>query len=360
MISQRTGRMSGIALAAILFAIPASAADIPKVAGTAQWDIARITSPESVAEMKALQTLVKQVNKQSLSTTVGLLIGNAAGSGVIVSEDGLVLTAAHVVGKPRQPVIFVLSDGTFVKGESLGINRLADSGMARIIDPPPKNATWPGAKEGKWPVAEMGKSAALKQYQWVVSMGHPGGPKQDRPPPVRTGRLNTKNEDVGKIALLMTDCTLVSGDSGGPLFDLSGKVIGIHSQINLFLIESNMHVPIDKFRAEWDRLIRGDSIGKKSDAILGIKFDDKTKNGAVVAELIETSAAAKADLAVGDVILKFNGNVVKAATDIPEILSSYEPDEKVKLVIRRGEETLGVEIKLGGTKPTRPNRRPNN
>ena len=229
--------------------------------------------------------------------------------------------------------------------------------MARITDAPPKNATWPGAKEGKWPVAAMGKSADLKQNQWVVSLGHPGGPKQDRPPPVRTGRVNTKNEDMTKNRLLLTDCTLVGGDSGGPLFDLAGKVIGIHSQINPFLLEANMHVPVDKFRNEWDRLLRGDSIGQKSDAVLGIKFDDATKSAATVAEVADASAAAKADLAVGDVILKFNGVAVKAPNDIPEMLSSYEPGDKVKLVIRRESETLSVELKLGGSKtPTRPRR----
>ena len=357
MIVERAGRLGAFALAAILSTTPAFSADIPKAAETSTWETARITSPQSVAEMKALQTRVKDVSKQTLASTVGLLVGIGAGSGVIVSEDGLVLTAAHVIGKPRQPITFVLSDGTFVKGESLGINSVADSGMARITDAPPKNATWPGAKEGKWPVAAMGKSADLKQNQWVVSLGHPGGPKQDRPPPVRTGRVNTKNEDMTKNRLLLTDCTLVGGDSGGPLFDLAGKVIGIHSQINPFLLEANMHVPVDKFRNEWDRLLRGDSIGQKSDAVLGIKFDDATKSAATVAEVADASAAAKADLAVGDVILKFNGVAVKAPNDIPEMLSSYEPGDKVKLVIRRESETLSVELKLGGSKtPTRPRR----
>lgn len=358
MILERPFRLGALTIATFLFAGSAFAEDISKPLDTIKWEIARITSPESVAEMKALQTRVKDVNKQSLPTTVGLLVGMGAGSGVIVSEDGLVLTAAHVIGKPRQPIMFVLSDGTFVKGESLGINTFADSGMARITDAPPKTATWPGAKDGKWPVAEMGKSADLKQYQWVVSLGHPGGPKQDRPPPVRTGRVNTKTEDMTKNRLLLTDCTLVGGDSGGPLFDLAGKVIGIHSQINPFLLESNMHVPVDKFRNEWDRLVRGDSIGKKSEAVLGLRYEESSKTGAVISEVAESSAAAKADLEVGDVILKFNGNKVKTASDITEMMSSYEPDDKVKLLIRRDGEMIGIDVKLGGSKkPDRPSRK---
>jgi len=354
-------RLAGFVLAAFLFAATAPAADIPKIADSVKWDTARITSPESVAELKALQYLVKEVNKQSLPTTVGLLVGNGAGSGVIVSDDGLVLTAAHVVGKPRQSILFVLSDGTFVKGESLGINTAADSGMAKITEAPPKNATWPGAKEGKWPVAEMGKSAELKLKQWVVAMGHPGGPKQDRPPPVRTGRMGSPTSNTSKSPLLQTDCVLVGGDSGGPLFDLAGKVIGIHSQINPFFLEANMHVPVDRFRTEWNRLVRGDSIGRKSEAVLGVKFDDGDK-GAKIAEVVEASAAAKADLAVGDVILKLNGIPVKTAVDIPDMLTSFDPDDKVKFLIRRDDETLSIEVKLGGVKnaSARPRRNQNN
>ena len=361
MIHKLSLRSGAFALAAFLLASPVSAADIPKIADSVKWDTARITSPESVAELKALQVLVKEVNKQSLPTTVGLLVGNGAGSGVIVSDDGLVLTAAHVVGKPRQSIIFVLSDGTFVKGESLGINTAADSGMARITEAPPKNATWPGAKEGKWPVAEMGKSAELKLKQWVVAMGHPGGPKQDRPPPVRTGRMGSPTSNTSKSPLLQTDCILVGGDSGGPLFDLAGKVIGIHSQINPFFLEANMHVPVDRFRTEWDRLVRGDSIGRVSGAILGVKFDDAAR-GATIAEVVEDSAAAKADLAAGDVILKLHGTPVTTPSDVTEMLSSYDPDDKVKFLIRRGDETLGIEVKLGGVKnaSTRPRRNQNN
>ena len=109
----RNIRWAGLAL--LLVAPQSPGADIPKSADALKWDIGRITSPESLAEMKALQFRVKEVNKQALPSTVGLLVGMGAGSGVIVSEDGLVLTAAHVIGKPRQPITFVLADGTFVK-----------------------------------------------------------------------------------------------------------------------------------------------------------------------------------------------------------------------------------------------------
>ena len=102
------------------------------------WDATRNTSPETVEELKALQEQIKQITTATTRSTVGLLVGMGAGSGVIVSEDGLVLTAAHVIGKPGQRVMVILSDGTRVKAKSLGSNAKVDSGMVRIIDPPPR------------------------------------------------------------------------------------------------------------------------------------------------------------------------------------------------------------------------------
>ncbi len=339
------------AFALLLSAPIASAIDIPKPAEVLKWESGRVTSPDTLAELKALQSRVKDVSKQSLQSTVGIIVDNGAGSGVIVSEDGLVLTAAHVIIKPRQTITFVLSDGTFVKGESLGVDKAntMDRGMARITDAPPKNATWPGAKEGKWPAIDLGKSADLKQMQWVVALGHPGGPKPDRPPPVRIGRVGTAKRQPINTPFLITDCTLVGGDSGGPLFDLAGRVIGIHSAIDAEYYDQNMHVPVDKFRPVWDRLLRGDIIGKNPEVALGITYDSDSQGakGAKIAEIASASAAAKADLAVGDVIMKFNGNPVAQASDISEMLTSYIANDVVKLLVRRDGETLSVDVKLG-------------
>ncbi len=320
-------------LAVALFS-PASDKPVPP-----KWDTVRASSPETVDEMKALQTRVKEVSKKATPATVGLLVGQGAGSGVIINEDGLILTAGHVTGAPRTDLVVVLSDGTFVKGVSLGINDKADSGLAKITDKPPKNATWPGAKEGKWPFMEMGKSADLKAGQWVVAMGHPGGPKQERPPPVRVGRY------VNTGQFLTTSGTIVGGDSGGPLYDLDGKVVGIHSRI-MFGIESNYQVPVDKFQTDWARLLRGDSIGRESKAALNLVFDESAKDELLVDEVPEGGAGEKAGIEAGDVVKKFAGTPVKSATDIREMLSSYNPGDKVKVELDRDGEKKTVELKL--------------
>lgn len=340
-------------------ATPDKQASIPTAAPA--WDTARTTSPETVDELKALQAKVKAVYTKALPTTVALLLGGdgagSAGSGVIVSDDGLVLTAAHVIGKPREPVVFVLPDGKTVRGISLGLNSLNDSGMAKITDAPPKG--YAGAKDGKWPFSEMGSANDLKKGQWIVSLGHPGGPKRDRPPPVRTGRFvnfDKASPPFRRNDLLCTDATLVGGDSGGPLFNLDGRVIGIHSEIGDTL-DQNRHVPLEKFKDEWDRMARGDILyfRRASDreaaikVVLNVVFDKKAEK-AVIEELGDVDgkpgAAEKAGLEAGDVIVKFNGHAVKSADDLRLMLPSYKVGEMVKVQVDRSGSLITYDLKL--------------
>lgn len=307
-----------------------------------KWDPARTSSPESVAELKALESQVKKIEHEVEPTVVGILVGSGAGSGVIVSEDGIVLTAAHVIGKPDRKLTIVLADGTLVEGKSLGVNAEADSGMLRITGKPPKSATWPGAKEGKWPYAKIGPSEALKKGQWLIALGHPGGPKRDRPPPLRVGRFEQYNKSGNA---LRTDCTLVGGDSGGPLFDLNGNVVGIHSRIGLFL-EYNIHVPTEIFQSEWDQLLAGAVIGKSEDkAELGITLDEEAES-AIIKEVAKGSPAADAGLKPGDVIVKFKGEIVHTADDLIELVSGCSPKERVTLDVQRGDKVIKIRVTL--------------
>lgn len=335
-------RMLGLFLATTVLSTPISASNLFAAEKAGPWDPARTTSPDSVAELKALESRVKKIEQQVEPTVVGILVGSGAGSGVIVSDDGIVLTAAHVIGKPDRKVTIVLADGSLVEGKSLGVNADADSGMLRITGKPPASATWPGAKQGKWPYAQIGPSEALKKGQWLIALGHPGGPKRDRPPPLRLGRFEQYNKSDNA---LRTDCTLVGGDSGGPLFDLNGKVVGIHSRIGLFL-EYNIHVPTEIFKAEWDQLLAGTVIGKKEEkAELGITLDEEAES-AIIKEVAKSSPAADAGLKPGDVIVKFKGEIVHTADDLIELVSACKPRDRVTVEVQRGDTLLKIRVTL--------------
>ncbi|MDB5306652.1 MAG: hypothetical protein JWO38_854 [Gemmataceae bacterium] len=315
-----------------------TAAD-PVIAVDPKWDTARTTPPENLDELKSLQSTVKKVVDRCSPCTVGILIGMGAGSGVIVSDDGLVLTAAHVSGEPGKECTLVLPDGKRVKGKTLGTNDKLDSGMIRITDK--------GPNDGKWPYLPVGKSAELKKGQWLVSLGHPGGWKKDRPPVARLGQVQDTAKD-----LIRSNCTLVGGDSGGPLFDLDGNVVGIHSRIG-YTLASNIHVPADVFKTEWDRLTKGEQVGKPAKpatASLGVVFDAKAEE-AVLDEVTEDSPAAKAGLMKGDVITEFDGVEVATAEDVRASLRKHKPDDEVEVVVKRGTKTLTKTITLGKRGP---------
>lgn len=175
--------------------------------------------------------------------TVGIVIpGGSMGSGVIISEDGLILTAAHVLPEAGGDVVIVLADGRQVAGKALGVNREVDSGMAKITI------------EGTYATAPIADSDTIWEGNWCIAFGHGGGVQTDRPAPMRLGRMLQVTSANKPIRWLTTDCTVISGDSGGPLFDLQGNVIGIHSNIGMSVLV-NRHVPISAYHAQWDGLL---------------------------------------------------------------------------------------------------------
>ena len=315
-----------------------------------KWETARTSQPEDVDELKALQSRVKTVVDKCTPGTVGITIGFGAGSGVIVSEDGLVLTAAHVItgedlsGKSApyeagKSCSIVLPDGKRVKAKTLGVNSDNDVGMVQITEK--------GPNDGKWPFLPVAKSADLKKGQWVVSLGHPGGPKEGRPPVARLGRVESNTKD-----LVRSNCTLVGGDSGGPLFDLDGNVIGIHSRIG-FTLAQNIHVPTEQFKAQWDKLVAGEVFGRvskkpASTAVLGVVFPEDEEDDAWITEEVESDTpAGKAGMKAGDTITKFNGDSVKTVKRLRELLKEKKPGDAVKVTVRRGTTTMTLSVTLG-------------
>jgi len=291
---------------------------------------------------------------------VCILYGNSTGSGVIIDEEGTVLTAAHVIRDYPDPdpkkkgftdpaplpfeagkdVTIQLHDGTKVKGKTLGINAKMDSGMVRITEKPKSG--------GKWPFAPLAKSGDLQKNQWVVALGHPNGPRVGRPPVARLGRIAGMS-----TSSLRTECTLVGGDSGGPLFDLNGKVIGIHSRIGPWL-DNNIHVPADAYTKEWDKLFAGEWVDKPGTtgktpgkAYVAVVFPDDDEDDAWLREVEPKGPADKAGLKAGDTITKWNDTAVKSVKQFRKLIEAAKPGDKIKLTIRRGTEVLTPTLTLG-------------
>jgi serine protease Do len=308
------------------------------------------TTPGSVSELRAMQSHVAKLTDQLAKCTVGVEVGPAQGSGVIISKDGYVLTAAHVASPPRggrgrgpggrappevsdQEVTFYMSDGKKVTGKTLGLFRTLDAGLLKITD------------GGEYPYAEMGDSDSLKLGQWCLVMGHPGGYQSERGVVLRLGRVMLIDNDA-----ITTDCTLVGGDSGGPLFDMQGRVIGINSRISEDLV-SNMHVPVKTYKDTWDRLVSGEVWGRfpgSRSPYLGVQADENAKD-AKIASVAAGSPAAEAGLQAGDVVLKFGGRVISnfaALKGAVEESREFRRQQTIKMQVRRGEELIDLDVML--------------
>jgi len=300
----------------------------------------------TLANLKAVQKAVQAVVDKTTPAVVSISDGGGYGSGVIVSREGLILTAGHVVNTGISQFDIFFSSGQTAKARLVGFNLNVDAAMLQLV----------GA--GPWPSVELGRQADLDRGDWVVCLGHSGGYELGRKPPVRTGRVLDFRDEM-----VVTDAVLIGGDSGGPLFDLEGKLIGIHSSIGEVIAE-NRHVSIDIFRRDWDRLARGDRWGQLPDlpgdidkqlppekfapgqrAKLGVKVDPQATR-AVVTEITPGSPAERIGLKRGDVVENFGGVEVRAGSHLIELVSQRRVGESVRLQVRRGTNLFQLEVIL--------------
>jgi len=324
-----------------LVALPgvASAAEAEADAPAAQ--VAPDVVPESVEDLIAIEERVAKVVEQSTAATVCVRAGGGSGSGVIISEDGYVLTAGHVAVEPGRTVTFVFPDGKTARGKSLGINVFMDAGLMKITD----------KREGGWPHAEMGEMTDIKPGAWVVAMGHPGGFDKERPVVARLGRVYRVRDNI-----IQSDCTIIGGDSGGPLFDLDGKVVGIHSRISNGLRE-NFHVPISIYETGWERMAAGEVWNRPvarggvrpGGPYIGVQGANQLEfgKGAALDRVYRDSPAERAGLRAGDVIVSFDRSPVGSFGDLASLVGNMEPGEKAPVIVERRGERIELEIVIG-------------
>lgn len=293
-------------------------------------------APQTLSDFREIQSALQSHLERTRSATVCLQMGGSSGSAVIISKDGLVLTAAHVTSKVDEEIKVIMEDGSEFTGRSLGLNSETDSAMLQIEGDEP------------FPFVEVDMDDSTELGDWVYSLGHSGGFDKARGVNVRVGRLVRTAPTT-----VQSDCMLIGGDSGGPLFNMAGQLIGIHSRVGASREES-MHVPIREFQDHWDELKEGKFIGeggfakksKPGTGFLGVVTEETKEGGLKVTELWEDGVGEKAGLKVGDLIIEIAGE--KATKELmTNKLAELGAGDKLKLKWTSGEETKEETIKLG-------------
>lgn len=264
-------------------------------------------------------------------TVVSIETRDGAGSGVIISPDGLILTAAHVIEKRGIEMKVIFSDGRSAQSISLGGSELSDAGMLKIIN------------SEKLSFAPMAKSGSAKVGDWCIALGHPNGYNSSRGMVLRAGRIISKNNET-----IQTDCRLLGGDSGGPLFSIDGKVIATHSRISKNNHE-NFHTPIESFHANWEYFL-SENIHTfeliQNGGFLGIACDE-TLEGLEILNIIPNSPAENLGLLPGDILLTFNQVPLKNRENFIILVSKKPPGETVTLHLKRNDREISIRGKLG-------------
>ena len=286
-------------------------------------------SPETLADLASMEGHLKLVAAKVAPTVVGIQIGRAQGSGVLVTKDGYVLTAGHVSGPPGNRARVILPSGKVVEGKTLGRNRLADAGLIKIQ-----------GNQTDWPFSPMAAGDSVERTEWCLTMGHPGGFNQDRAAPLRFGRVLSTSRNT-----IQTDCELVGGDSGGPVFDMEGRVIGINSRIGP-QTAMNFHAPIGAFEEDWDRLVASEDIKGHTGAFLGVS-GEASDAGLKITTVHGGSPADRAGIQVGDTLVTFQGKKVPSINTLIDLVGSESPGRRVRLQILRDGKPKDFELQLG-------------
>ncbi len=267
------------------------------------------------------------------------------GSGFIISADGYVLTNNHVVDGSDQ-VLVRLSDRRELEAKVIGTDPQTDIALLKV------NA-------GGLPVVSIGDSKKLKPGQWVVAIGSPFNFDHS----VTHGIISSIGRSFGAadqqyVPFIQSDVPINRGNSGGPLFNLDGQVVGINSQIfsnTGGYMGVSFAIPIDVAMSAVDQI---KDKGRVSRGMIGVQIQNvdgalaqslklPRLGGALVNAVTPGSGADKADIHVGDVILSYNGHEIDHSSDLPPLVGSTKPGSKAELSIFRDGKTLTVPVQVG-------------
>ena len=268
---------------------------------------------------------------------------SALGSGFIIDEKGIVVTNNHVIEGAEDIVVQVNGDKEF-KAKVLGADPLSDIAVLQI------------ETDEKFTPVKFGNSDKARIGDWVIAIGNPFGFGGT----VTSGIISARNRSIGLSRYedyIQTDASINSGNSGGPLFDMNGDVIGINTAIlgRSGNVGIGFSIPSNSAKIVIDQLIE---FGETKRGWLGVRIQDVTKEiadvekldeprGALVASVAPNSPSEKAGVKAGDIILKFNGEKIKEMKELPIIVARTEVGKKVKVIIWRNKKEITKTITLG-------------
>jgi S1-C subfamily serine protease len=260
------------------------------------------------------------------------------GTGIIISPDGYILTNAHVVSGASKVTVGVAGTSKTLPATVIGADEANDVALIKVDN------------GSGLPAAELGRSADMKVGDDVVAIGNALGLRGD--PTVTRGIVSALNRTVENLTgMIQTDAAINPGNSGGPLVNSAGQVIGINTAVAADGAQNiGFAIPIDKAKSLADRLKSGQ--GPAPVAFLGVSTTDTQdgSGGAEVAQLVSGGPAQKAGLAVGDLIVTFDGKAVASADALSGLVQTRQPGDTVQVVVERNGSSRTVSVTLG-TKP---------
>jgi serine protease Do len=265
------------------------------------------------------------------------------GSGLIISDDGYIITNHHVV-KNAQEVVVRLVDRRELVAEIIGSDEPTDIALLKVSD------------KGL-PAVKLGQSDSLRVGEWVFAIGSPYGFDHS----VTAGIVSAKGRSLPNdnyVPFIQTDVAINPGNSGGPLFNLKGEVIGINSQIYSrtggfmglsFAIPISIALEVVDQLKEHGHVNRGwlGVVIQEVNRDLAESFGLDKPHGALVAQVVADSPAEKAGVKAGDIIVEFNGFTLDLASDLPPIVGRVSPGSEAKMVVIREKREKSLKVKVG-------------
>ena len=265
------------------------------------------------------------------------------GSGFIVSPDGIILTNAHVVDGADQ-VTVKLTDKREFQAKVLGKDKATDIAVLKI-------------DAHELPVVKIGDANQERVGEWAVAIGAPFGFENTATAGIISAKARSL-PDQGYVQFIQTDVPVNPGNSGGPLFNLKGEVVGINSQIYSgsggyqgvsFAIPINLAMQVEQQLVKTGKVERG-QLGvsiQSVDQSLAQSFGLKDAQGALISAVTAGGPGERAGLQPGDVILKFNGEQVADAGELPPMVGAVKPGDSVNLSVWRKGGERDIRVKLG-------------